>query len=185
MEPSACEVTQPDEVLTKAHARLAACGNEDGRVAATADLILRSLISSTGSCVNIRIARSAAFEAMDPHTSLRISRSVWDCTANTLQSTVQRSCKPSRSWPITKRCWKSSTNVFVAMIAERYEADIAFIFANSLRRNIDHGIWRPSRVFLSRLPEQTPHRLDVRRPPPATHSRTNRRRTSDQRPENP
>jgi isocitrate dehydrogenase kinase/phosphatase len=31
----------------------------------------------------------------------------------------------------------------VSMIADRYEADIAFGFAHSLRRNIDHGIWRP------------------------------------------
>jgi len=29
------------------------------------------------------------------------------------------------------------------MIAERYEADIAFSFAHSLRRNMDHGLWKP------------------------------------------
>ena len=33
--------------------------------------------------------------------------------------------------------------LFVAMIVDRYEADIAFSFAHSLRRNIDHGLWKP------------------------------------------
>src|SRR5215475_16171349 len=29
------------------------------------------------------------------------------------------------------------------MIVDRYEADIAFSFVHSLRRNIDHGLWKP------------------------------------------
>jgi len=32
---------------------------------------------------------------------------------------------------------------FVAMIVDRYEADIAFSFVHSMRRNIGLGLWRP------------------------------------------
>jgi isocitrate dehydrogenase kinase/phosphatase len=39
--------------------------------------------------------------------------------------------------------WDPLDRLFVAMIVDRYEADIAFSFAHSLRRNIGQGLWRP------------------------------------------
>src|SRR5260370_33338134 len=39
--------------------------------------------------------------------------------------------------------WDTLDRLFVAMIVDRYEADIAFSFAHSLRRNICHELWRP------------------------------------------
>ena len=39
--------------------------------------------------------------------------------------------------------WDALDRLFVAMIVDRYEADIAFSFAHSIRRNIGHGLWKP------------------------------------------
>ena len=143
MEPSACEVTQPDEVLTKAHARLAACGNEDGRVAATADLILAIFDQFYRQLCEYPYRAKRAFEAMDPHTSLRISRERLGLYSQYIAEHGPKILQAFPELADNQRCWEKLDRVFVAMIAERYEADIAFIFANSLRRNIDHGIWRP------------------------------------------
>jgi len=143
MEPSACEVTQPDEVLTKAHARLAACGNEDGRVAATADLILAIFDQFYRQLCEYPYRAKRAFEAMDPHTSLRISRERLGLYSQYIAEHGPKILQAFPELADNQRCWEKLDHVFVAMIAERYEADIAFIFANSLRRNIDHGIWRP------------------------------------------
>ena len=143
MEPSACEVTQPDEVLTKAHARLAACGNEDGRVAATADLILAIFDQFYRQLCEYPYRAKRAFEAMDPHTSLRISRERLGLYSQYIAEHGPKILQAFPELADNQRCWEKLDHVFVAMIAERYESDIAFIFANSLRRNIDHGIWRP------------------------------------------
>jgi isocitrate dehydrogenase kinase/phosphatase len=143
MEPSACEVTQPDEVLTKAHARLAACGNEDGRVAATADLILAIFDQFYRQLCEYPYRAKRAFEAMDPRTSLRISRERLGLYSQYIAEHGPKILQAFPELADNQRCWEKLDRVFVAMIAERYEADIAFIFANSLRRNIDHGIWRP------------------------------------------
>jgi isocitrate dehydrogenase kinase/phosphatase len=143
MEPSASEVTQPDEVLTKAYARLAACGNEDRRVAATADLILAIFDQFYRQLCEYPYRAKRAFEAMDPHTSLRISRERLGLYSQYIAEHGPRILQTFPELADNQRCWEKLDRVFVAMIAERYEADIAFIFANSLRRNINHGIWRP------------------------------------------
>src|SRR6202043_2220732 len=39
--------------------------------------------------------------------------------------------------------WDALDRVFTAMIVDRYDADIAFSFAHSIRRNISRGLWRP------------------------------------------
>ena len=143
MEASASEVTQPGEVLTKAYARLAACGNEDGRVAATADLILAIFDQFYRQLCEYPYRAKRAFEAMDPHTSIRISQERLGLYSHYIAEHGPRILKAFPELSDNQRCWEKLDRVFLSMIAERYEADIAFIFANSLRRNIDHGIWRP------------------------------------------
>jgi len=143
MEPSASEVTQPDEVLTKAYARLAACGKEDGRVVATADLILAIFDQFYRQLCEYPYRAKRAFEAMDPHTSIRISRERLGLYSQYIAEHGPRILQAFPELSDNQRCWEKLDRVFVSMIAERYEADIAFIFAHSLRRNIDHGIWRP------------------------------------------
>ena len=143
MEPSASEVTQPDEVLTKAYARLAACGKEDGRVVATADLILAIFDQFYRQLCEYPYRAKRAFEAMDPHTSIRISRERLGLYSQYIAEHGPRILQAFPELADNQRCWEKLDRVFVSMIAERYEADIAFSFVHSLRRNIDHGIWRP------------------------------------------
>ncbi len=143
MEPSASEVNQPDEVLTQAYARLAACASEDGRVAATADLILAIFDQFYRHLCEYPYRAKRAFEAMDPHTSIRISRERLGLYSQYIAEHGPRILKAFPELSDNQHCWEELDRVFVSMIAERYEADIAFSFVHSLRRNIDHGIWRP------------------------------------------
>ncbi|MGB6353048.1 MAG: isocitrate dehydrogenase kinase/phosphatase AceK regulatory subunit, partial [Steroidobacteraceae bacterium] len=39
--------------------------------------------------------------------------------------------------------WEPLDRLFMAMIVDRYDADIAFSFVHSIRRNVCHGLWRP------------------------------------------
>ena len=71
------------------------------------------------------------------------ARSDWVSTAATSPNMDRGSRRRSRRLPMTRRVWDTLDGLFVAMIVDRYEADTAFSFAHSLRRNICHEIWRP------------------------------------------
>ena len=82
---------------------------------------------------------------MDPQASNQVlRRAPW-----TLQPLHRgtRLLRSSVGLPCARRprldVWDTLDRLFVAMIVDRYEADIAFSFAHSLRRNIDHGLWKP------------------------------------------
>jgi len=112
-------------------------------VAATADLILAIFDQFYRQLCEYPYRAKRAFEAMDPHTSIRISRERLGLYSQYIAEHGPRILKAFPELSDNQRCWEKLDRVFVSMIAERYEADIAFIFARSLRRNIDHGIWRP------------------------------------------
>src|ERR1700686_3863672 len=143
MEPSASEVNQPDEVLTKAYARLAACGNEDGRVAATADLILAIFDQFYRQLCEYPYRAKRAFEAMDPHTSIRISRERLGLYSRYIAEHGPRLLAAFPALAADPTVWDALDRLFMAMIVDRYDADIAFSFAHSIRRNIGRGLWRP------------------------------------------
>jgi len=47
------------------------------------------------------------------------------------------------SLAVDSTVWEGLDRLLMAMIVDRYDADIAFSFAHSIRRNIGHGLWRP------------------------------------------
>jgi isocitrate dehydrogenase kinase/phosphatase len=80
---------------------------------------------------------------MDPHASIRISKERLGLYSRYI---AEHGPKVHAAFPALSNnsvYWDELDQLFVAMIVDRYEADTAFSFAHSLRRNIDHGIWRP------------------------------------------
>ena len=84
-----------------------------------------------------------AFERSDPHASIRLSRE----RLNLYSRYIDRS-GPSiqRAYPELAEdasLWEHIDDLYRPLIAARYEADIAFAFCQSIRRNIFHAVWRP------------------------------------------
>jgi isocitrate dehydrogenase kinase/phosphatase len=100
-----------------------------------------------------------AFEAMDPHASIRISKERLGLYSRYISEHGPRMLRTFPELADNPVSWEAIDRLFVSMIADRYEADIAFSFAHSLRRNMTHGVWRP--VAYS-FPPPSKRRVDSR-----------------------
>jgi hypothetical protein len=80
---------------------------------------------------------------MDPHASIRISKERLELYSRYITEHGPRVRPRFRLSRSTRPPGMRSIALFVAMIVDRYEADIAFSFAHSMRRNISNEIWRP------------------------------------------
>ena len=128
--------------LDKAYSQLAAA-RDDGRIAATARLILAIFDDFYAQLCEYPYRAKLAFETMDPHASIRISRERLGLYSRYISEHGPRILKAFPALANNAAIWDTLDRLFVAMIVDRYEADIAFSFAHSLRRNIDHGLWKP------------------------------------------
>jgi len=91
-----------------------------------------------------------AFENMDPQSSIHISRERLHLYSDYIMVHGPRVQTAFPELAEDKSLWDELDNYFRPLIAARYEADIAFSFAQSLRRNIYHGIWTPVAYSFSR-----------------------------------
>jgi isocitrate dehydrogenase kinase/phosphatase len=128
--------------LEKAYSQLASA-RDDGRIAATARLILAIFDDFYAELCEYPYRAKLAFETMDPHASIRISRERLGLYSRYISEHGPRILKAFPALANNAGIWDTLDRLFVAMIVDRYEADIAFSFAHSLRRNIDHGLWKP------------------------------------------
>jgi isocitrate dehydrogenase kinase/phosphatase len=137
------EQTATSPLVEQAYARLVACAAEDDRIAATAHLILVIFDDFYAQLGEYPRRAKCAFETMDPHASIRISKERLGLYSLYIAEHGPKILAVFPALADNSTFWEALDRVFVSMIADRYEADIAFSFAHSLRRNIDHGIWRP------------------------------------------
>jgi isocitrate dehydrogenase kinase/phosphatase len=128
--------------LEKAYSQLASA-RDDGRIAATARLILAIFDDFYAQLCEYPYRAKLAFETMDPHASIRISRERLGLYSRYISEHGPRILQAFPALADNAAIWDTLDRLFVAMIVDRYEADIAFSFAHSLRRNIDHGLWKP------------------------------------------
>ena len=135
--------TYAGALVEHAYSRLVACADERERIAAAAHLILAIFDDFYGQLCEYPYRAKRAFETMDPHASIRISRERLELYSRYIAEHGLRIYSAFPALSNNSIFWDELDRVFVAMIAERYEADIAFSFVHSIRRNIDHGIWRP------------------------------------------
>jgi isocitrate dehydrogenase kinase/phosphatase len=136
-------LTQRASPIETAYAELAACGDASGRVATAVQLVLAIFDQFYVQLCEYPYRAKRAFEVMDPHASIQISSERLGLYSRYIAEhgpRILRACPQLAEQPAL---WDAIDRLFVSMIAERYEADIAFSFAHSLRRNMTHVAWRP------------------------------------------
>jgi isocitrate dehydrogenase kinase/phosphatase len=129
--------------LEKDYGHLIASARDDGRIAATARLILAIFDDFYARLCEYPFRAKLAFETMDTHVSIEISHQRLGLYSRYICEHGPRIVAAFPALANNEAMWDTLDRLFVAMIVDRYEADIAFSFAHSLRRNIDHGLWRP------------------------------------------
>ena len=132
-----------ESMVEAAYARLRACGEAGEPIEAAARLLLIIFDEFYGLLCEYPYRAKCAFETMDPHASIRISKERLGLYSRYIAEHGPRVHAAYPALADDSTIWDALDKLFVAMIADRYEADIAFSFAHSIRRNISHEIWRP------------------------------------------
>jgi isocitrate dehydrogenase kinase/phosphatase len=135
-------LAETDFRVGQAYSRVRTCA-ESERTAAVAELLLAIFDHFYCELCEYPYRAKRAFEAMDPHASIQISSQRLRLYSRYIEEHGPRICKAFPALSNDSAAWDEIDRLFIAMIADRYEADIAFSFAHSLRRNIAHGLWRP------------------------------------------
>jgi isocitrate dehydrogenase kinase/phosphatase len=136
-------VDSTSQQIEKAYGHVISSAREDARIAATARLILAIHDDFYAQLCEYPFKAKRAFETMDTHASIQISHERLDLYSRYISEHGPRILEAFPALANNAAIWDTLDRLFVAMIVDRYEADIAFIFAHSLRRNIDHGLWKP------------------------------------------
>jgi len=139
----AAGMADPTLPVARAYARLAQGADRGQRIAATVDLLLEifdDLYRRINECPGLA---QRAFERRDPGASIRISRERLSLYSRSVAGHGPRIRAAYPALAEDLSLWDAVDAILVARIADRYEADIAFSFAHSIRRNICHGLWRP------------------------------------------
>src|SRR6202050_3792609 len=129
--------------IERGYVRLAACRDDGGRGRATTVLILAIFDDFYSLFCEYPYRAKRAFVLRDPHASAQISRERLGLYSRYI---AEHGPRLAGAFPaLASECslCEPIDRLFVAMIVDRYEADTAFSFAHSLRRNICHEIWRP------------------------------------------
>jgi isocitrate dehydrogenase kinase/phosphatase len=135
--------TETELLVEKAYCRLAARPDHDSRIGATAALILTIYNDFYSQLCEYPHRAQRAFETMDPHASIRISRERLGLYSRYIAEHGPRILAAFPALAADSAVWEALDRLFTAMIVDRYDADIAFSFAHSIRRNIGRGLWRP------------------------------------------
>jgi isocitrate dehydrogenase kinase/phosphatase len=129
--------------IDAAYARLATAKVRDERLRATAQLILLVYDDFYARLCDYPRLAQRAFEARDPHASIRISRERLGLYSRYVVDHGPRIQAAFPELADDPELWNLLERRFTAMIVDRYDADIAFSFAHSIRRHIGRGLWRP------------------------------------------
>jgi isocitrate dehydrogenase kinase/phosphatase len=134
---------QRESEVERAYSRLAAATDDAGRIMAAALLILAIFDDFYARFCEYAYRAKLAFESRDPHSSINVSKERLGLYTRYIAEHGPRigGCFPALS--AESILWDELDRLYVAMIVDRYEADIAFSFAHSVRRNINHGLWKP------------------------------------------
>jgi isocitrate dehydrogenase kinase/phosphatase len=135
--------TETELLVEAAYSRLAACADHDSRIRTTAALILAIYDDFYSQLCEYPHRAQRAFETMDPHASIRISQERLGLYSRYIAEHGPRILAAFPALAADLGVWDALDRLFMAMIVARYDADIAFSFAHSIRRNIGRGLWRP------------------------------------------
>ncbi len=141
--PDGEDASQDGDGVERAYASLSACVDDWSRIDATARLILAIFDDFYRTLCEYPYRAMRAFEAIDPQASIQISRERLGLYS---KYTAQHGPRIHAGFPAladSPNVWDQVDRLFSTMITDRYEADIAFSFTHSIRRNICRELWRP------------------------------------------
>lgn len=141
--PGAEEASSDADAVERAYATLSSCVDDWSRIDAAARLILAIFDDFYQTLCGYPYRAMRAFETADPQASFRISKERLGLYS---QYIWQHGPQIQAAFPAladNPTVWDQVDRLFLAMIADRYEADVAFSFAHSIRRNICRELWRP------------------------------------------
>jgi len=134
----------PDgDAVDRAYANLSACVDDWSRIDAAARLMLAIFDDFYGILCEYPYRAMCAFETMDPQASIRISKERLGLYSQYIARHGPRIHAAFAALADNPKIWDELDRLFGSMIVDHYEADIAFSFAHSIRRNIGHEAWRP------------------------------------------
>lgn len=136
-------MTESELTVEESYSRLAACEDQVGKIGAAAQLILAIFDDFYGRLCEYPYLAKRAFETMDPHASIQISKERLGLYSRYIAEHGPRIRAAFPALADDSSAWGALDRSFVAMIVDRYEADIAFSFVHSMRRNVGLGLWRP------------------------------------------
>jgi isocitrate dehydrogenase kinase/phosphatase len=143
MMPSEPVPVATDSWIEGAYTQLRECADDSARIGATARLILAIFDDFYSLLCEYPYRAKCAFELMDPRASIRISKERLGLYSRYISEHGPRVLAEHPALARDGAIWEAVDRLFVAMIVDRYEADTAFSFAHSLRRNMCQEIWRP------------------------------------------
>jgi isocitrate dehydrogenase kinase/phosphatase len=129
--------------VEEGYALLTAATDDAHRITATAALILAIFDEFYKTFCDYSHRAKCAFEERDPRASVTVSTERLGLYTRYIAEHGPRIRASFPALSVEPHLWDSLDRLFAAMIIDRYEADIAFSFAHSVRRNIHHGLWRP------------------------------------------
>jgi isocitrate dehydrogenase kinase/phosphatase len=129
--------------VEESYAKLRSCTDHELRIAIAAEVILCVFDEFYCQLCEYPYRAKRAFETMDPQASNRISTERLGLYSRYIAEHGPRLLAAFPALADRLDVWDTLDRLFVAMIVDRYEADTAFSFAHSLRRNICHEMWRP------------------------------------------
>jgi isocitrate dehydrogenase kinase/phosphatase len=131
------------DLIAEGYSRLATCTDQAARIAEAAQLILGIYVDFYRQLCEYPHRAQRAFETMDPHASIRISQERLGLYSRYIAEHAPRILAAFPALGADPGVWDALDRLFMAMIVERYDADIAFSFLHSIRRNIGRELWRP------------------------------------------
>jgi isocitrate dehydrogenase kinase/phosphatase len=141
--PEGGDASQVGDSVERAYTSLSACVDDWSRIDATARLILAVHDDFYRILCEYPYRAMRAFETIDPQASVRISQERLGLYSKYIAQHGPRIHAAFPALADNPAIWDHVDRLFSSMIADRYEADIAFSFAHSIRRNICRELWRP------------------------------------------
>ena len=117
-------------LVDDAYARLAGCTDEAARIGIAARLILTIYDDFYSRLCEYPHLAQRAFEDMDPHASIRISKERLVLYSRYIAEHGPKILAEFPALGTDPTVWDALDRLFTAMIVDRYDADIAFSFAH-------------------------------------------------------
>ena len=131
------------ESIDQAYSNITAAASEDERIAVTAQLILLVFDDFYRQLCEYPYRAKESFEKGDPHAAVGVSTERLGLYSRYIAEHGPKLQAHFPALSFDSALWDAIDKSLMAMILDRYEADIAFSFAHSMRRNIAHGLWKP------------------------------------------